>query len=261
MYDITDGTLQIVNITRVEEVRLRQCHLVDVKRTRDSFVCVLAGAVDYNMADGRRLTFSKGDVYYLPLGCSYTMDVHPEGLHYIVCSFLCTQQEQRQDFHFSAHNPQSYEKLFRELILRFSSDGPERMAESMATLYSIYARIVKHYHPTYVSGAAKQKIQKAHTYILQNPADRELSIKQLAEKANMSQVHFRRLFHAMYNTSPAKYIASARVEKAKSLLELPEMRLEDVAEQAGFATVAYFCSVFKAATGLTPTQYRNQLGL
>lgn len=74
----------------------------------------------------------------------------------------------------------------------------------------------------------------------------------------MSQVHFRRLFHAMYNTSPAKFITAARVAKAKSLLEMSEMRLEDVAEQAGFASVAYLCTVFKSATGLTPSQYRGQ---
>ena len=258
MYDITDGTLQIVNINRVEEVRLRQCHLVDKKRTRDSFVYVLEGKVDYHMMDGREFTFQKGDVYYLPLHCSYTMDVYPEGFHYIVCNFQCLQAETRQQFSYRAQNPQSYEKLFRELAVRFSREGPEKMAESMGVLYSIYARIIKHYHPVYVSGAAKQKIQKAHDRILQNPADRLLSVSALAQEAKMSQVHFRRLFHAMYNTSPAKFIAAARVAKAKSLLEISEMRLEDVAEQAGFASVAYLCSVFKATTGLTPSQYRNE---
>ena len=258
MINITDGTLQIVNITRVEEVRLRQCHLVDKKRIRDSFVHVLGGKADYHMADGRTLTFQKGDVYYLPLHCSYTMDVHPEGFHYIVCNFQCLQEGERQQFYYSAQNPQSYEKLFRELALRFPGDGPERMAECMAALYRIYARIVRHYHPTYVSGEARQKIQKAHDYILQNLADRSLSVSQLAKEAKMSQVHFRRLFHAMYNTSPTRYISAARVSKAKALLEMSEMRLEDVAEQAGFGTVAYLCTVFKSATGLTPSQYRKE---
>lgn len=258
MYDITNGKLQIVNITRVEEVRLRQCHLVDKKRVRDSFVYVLEGKVDYNMKDGKKLTFSAGDVYYLPLHCAYTMDVYPEGLHYIVCNFQCLLEEPRRQFYYSAQNPQSYEKLFRALVTRFSGDGPERMAESMAALYSIYARIVRHYHPTYVSGAARRKIQKARDHILQNLSDRTLSVSQLAGEAKMSQVHFRRLFHAMYNTSPTKYITAARVTKAKSLLEMSEMRLEDVAEQAGFGTVAYLCTVFKAATGLTPSQYRKE---
>ena len=258
MYDITDGRLQIVNITRVEEVRLRQCHLVDKKRARDSFVIILEGKVDYNMKDGSTHTLCAGDVYYLPLHCAYTMDVYPEGLHYIVCNFQCLQQEPRRIFFYGAQNPQSYEKLFRELAVRFAGDGPERMAECLGILYSIYARIIKHYHPTYVSGAAKQKIQKAHDHILQNLADRTLSVERLAKDAKMSQVHFRRLFHAMYNTSPAKFITAARVAKAKSLLEMSEMRLEDVAEQAGFATVAYLCSVFKATTGLTPSQYRKE---
>ena len=63
----------------------------------------------------------------------------------------------------------------------------------------------------------------------------------------------------MYGISPTKYITAARVKKAKSLLGLPEMGLEDVAQQAGFGSVAYLCTVFKAATGLTPSQYRKEV--
>ena len=258
MHDITDGKLQITNLDRAEEVRLRQCRMVDKRRRRDSFIYVLAGRVDYHMDDGRELTFTAGDVYYLPLHCACSMDVHPEGLHYIACNFVCVQEEPRQAFGFSAKNPQSYERRFRELVLRFADHGPERLAESLSVLYKIYGMIVKEHHPSYVSGSAKKKIQQAYTYILQNLSDRTLSVQQLAEQAQMSQVHFRRLFHAMYGTSPVKVIAASRVEKAKSLLGLSEMGLEDVAEQAGFASVAYLCTAFKTATGRTPSQYRKE---
>lgn len=258
MWDIRDGRLQITNLDRVEEVRLRQCRLSEKRRNRDSFVYILEGGVDYDLSDGRRFSLTGGQVYYLPLNCAYSMQVHPEGLHYIVCNFLCPQEESRRSFYFTAQNPQAYEKLFRELALQFSAEGPERMAQSMAVLYQIYGRIVREHHPGYVSGTAKKKILQAQTYILQNLTDESLSVKQLAEQAKMSQVHFRRLFHAVHGTSPAKYICAARVKKAKSLLGLPEMRLEDVAQQAGFSSVAYFCTVFKAATGLTPSQYRKE---
>lgn len=259
MHDITDGKLQIANLTRVEEVHLPQSHRVCRVRAWDSFAYILSGKVDYHMCDGCSFTLEAGDIHYLPLGCSYTMDIYPEGVHYIVCDFACFLQEKRKDFWFSAKNPQIYEKLFRELALQFSAESYVRMASSMAVLFQIYAQIIKDHHPSYVPGSAKMKIQKAQVYIQQNLTDRSLSVKELAKHAQMSQVHFRRLFHDLVGVSPVKYILAARVTKAKSLLGLSEMRLEDIAEQTGFSSTAHLCTAFKTATGLTPSQYRKSI--
>lgn len=256
MQDITAGNLQIANLVRVEDARLPQGHRVCKKRRWDSFVYILSGKVDYHMADGRDFTFRAGDLHYLPLHCCYTMDVHPEGLHYIVCDFVCPPG-QRQDLFFAPKMPQLYEKLFRELDQRFSTHGPERMAASMAILFQIYAQIVKELHPNYISGDAKKKILNAQAHILRSVSDRNLSVKALAAQANMSEVHFRRLFHDLFGMSPVKYILTARIDKAKSMLGLSELRLEDISIQAGFSSTAHLCAAFKAATGLTPGQYRR----
>lgn len=259
MHNITDGQLQIANLARVEDTWLPPSHRTCKNRLWDSFVYILSGQVDYHFADGRDFTFREGDVHYLPLHCAYTMDVHPGGLHYIVCDFTSTSPGPRQDLWFSAKTPQIYEKLFRELDLRFSGQAPSRMAASLAILFQIYAQIVKDHHPSYLSGSAKKKILNAQTYILRNLADRELSVKALAEQAKMSEVHFRRLFHDLFGISPVKYILTARIGKAKSMLGLSELRLEEIAAQTGFSSTAHLCAAFKTATGLTPSQYRRQL--
>lgn len=259
MHDVIDGQLQITNLARVEEVRLPQSHRVCKRRAWDSFCYVLAGKVDYHMNGGSSFTLQAGDVQYLPLGCGYTMDIHPEGFYYIVCDFACPVSESRKDFYFSAKNAQIYEKLFRDLALRFGTESHARIPSSMAVLFQIYAQIVKDHHPSYRSGAAKEKIVKAQAYIQQNLADRNLSVQQLAAEAKMSQVHFRRLFHDLCGMSPVKYLLSVRVAKAKSLLGLSEMRLEDIAAQTGFSSTAHLCAAFKNVTGLTPGQYRKRI--
>lgn len=256
---ITDGKLQIANLVRVEDAWLPQSHRTCKKRRWDSFVYILSGQVDYHMEDGRDITFSEGNVHYLPLHCSYTMDVHETGLRYIVCDFVCMNPGPRQDLWFSPRNSQMYEKLFRELVLQFGTQGPERMALSLSVLFQIYGQIVKEHHPSYLSGAARQKVTKVQTYMLQNLADRSLSVQQLAQQAQMSQVHLRRLFHENFGVSPAKYLLNARVAKAKSLLGLSEMRLEDIAAQTGFSSTAHLCTAFKTVTGLTPGQYRKSI--
>ena len=258
MRHITDGHLQIANLVRVEEVRLSQIRCSEKKRPVDSFALLFSGRMEYSMYDCRTYTLSAGDIHYLPLHCGYTLSVPAEGAHYIVCDFVCTSPGPRQGIYFQAKNPQIYEKLFRELNQRFTSAGPERMAASMSVLFQIYAQLVRDHQPSYISGSAKQKIMDVQAHILQNLASNELTVKQLADRAGMSQVHFRRLFHAQFGISPAKYITAARVAKAKSLLGIAEMRLEDIAAQTGFSSTAYFCAVFKEATGLTPTQYRSR---
>ena len=258
MHDITDGKLQIAHLVRVEEVRLSQTRSTEKKRPVDSFAFLLSGRMEYHMYDGRAYTLRAGDIHFLPLHCGYTLTIPPEGAHYIVCDFVCTSPAPRRGTYFAAQNPQIYEKLFRELNQRFASPAPDRMAASLAVLFQIYAQIVRDHHPGYICGPAKQKILDIQTYILQNLASTELSVKTLAAQAQMSQGHFRRLFQAVLGISPAKYITAARIAKAKSLLGLSEMRLEDIAAQTGFSSTAYFCAVFKQTTGLTPTQYRSR---
>ena len=258
MHDITDGKLQIANLVRVEEVRLNQTRSHEKKRPVDSFAFLLSGRMAYHMYDGRTFTLRAGDIHFLPLHSGYTLTIPPEGAHYIVCDFVCTSPGPRQGTYFAAQNPQIYEKLFRELNQRFASPAPDRMAASLSLLFQIYAQFIRDQHPGYISGSARQKILDIQTYISQNLASPELSVRTLAAQAQLSQGHFRRLFHAVLGISPAKYITAARIAKAKSLLGLSEMHLEDIAAQTGFSSTAYFCAVFKQTTGLTPTQYRSR---
>lgn len=259
MHHITDGKLQISTLVRAEDAWLPQCHRVCKSRHYDTFSYILSGKVDYHLEDGTSYTLSAGDFQYIPLGRGYHIDVHPGGFRYMICDFVCPSEEKRMDLWYSTKNPQLYEKLFRDLIHAYTQTGPEQLPESLSTLFQIYAQVIKDHNPSYVSGSAKRKIQKTERYILQNLANRELSIKQLALQAQMSEVHLRRLFHDLYGTSPSQYLLNARVAKAKSLMGLSELRLEEIAIQSGFSSTAHLCSAFKAITGLTPGQYRKSL--
>ncbi|MBQ7054474.1 MAG: helix-turn-helix transcriptional regulator, partial [Oscillospiraceae bacterium] len=84
-----------------------------------------------------------------------------------------------------------------------------------------------------------------------------LSVTSLAESIDLSEVYFRKLFKAQFDVSPAQYIISVRLKKAKELMRSPFLSLEECALQSGFSSLQYFCRVFKKATGATPGSYRN----
>ena len=69
------------------------------------------------------------------------------------------------------------------------------------------------------------------------------------------------LFNKMKSITGAgakEYITKIRIEKAKSLMENTDMSIAEIADKTGFASQSYFSTAFKASTGLTPSQYKQQ---
>jgi YesN/AraC family two-component response regulator len=50
-----------------------------------------------------------------------------------------------------------------------------------------------------------------------------------------------------------------RISIAKKLLQDPQWKVYQIAEQTGFQEVSYFCKVFKEIEGITVTVYRRKL--
>ena len=50
------------------------------------------------------------------------------------------------------------------------------------------------------------------------------------------------------------------MEVAKSLLDMPELRIYEIAEKLGYKSKAYFSSAFQKYTGMTPNEYRKRMG-
>ena len=55
-----------------------------------------------------------------------------------------------------------------------------------------------------------------------------------------------------------EYILQIRVSMAKQLLVKTDFSIGEIASRVGIDDVAYFSSIFRKATGKTPTAYRNR---
>jgi len=74
----------------------------------------------------------------------------------------------------------------------------------------------------------------------------------------MGESSLRRKVQSVTGKNVIAYIMQLRMEKAMTLLKSQdEMRIGDIAEQCGFADMAYFSRVFRQHYGMTPTQARN----
>jgi AraC-like DNA-binding protein len=98
--------------------------------------------------------------------------------------------------------------------------------------------------------------------IIQDQIDTNLSLslKEIAEGLQIHPSYVSREFSKYFsNLSFGEYIRKLRIEKAIDLLRNPAHTLSEVAYLTGFSDQSHFNRIFKAHTGLNPSQYRKGL--
>lgn len=81
-------------------------------------------------------------------------------------------------------------------------------------------------------------------------------VEKLAKKAFLSPEQLRRLCHRYHGESPMARVRDLRMHYASVLLRSSACRVEDVALQAGFASLYSFSAAFKRWSGVCPAHYR-----
>lgn len=90
----------------------------------------------------------------------------------------------------------------------------------------------------------------------------ELTIADLAEQMSVSRHHLTEVISTRYNKNFYVFINDYRIEAVKQAMQSPgqaDMTLLDLAYAYGFNSKTPFNTAFKRQTGMTPSQYRDQL--
>ncbi|MGK0272055.1 MAG: AraC-like DNA-binding protein, partial [Cocleimonas sp.] len=79
-----------------------------------------------------------------------------------------------------------------------------------------------------------------------------LTVQQLAEEANMSVSAFHLAFRKVTLESPLQYLKKVRLNKAKELIQLEGLRVNDAARLVGYSSSSQFSREFKRHFNMTP---------
>ncbi|WP_442507366.1 AraC family transcriptional regulator [Novipirellula sp. SH528] len=80
----------------------------------------------------------------------------------------------------------------------------------------------------------------------------------LADRANMSLQRLARLTKRLFGLTPSQFIRQTRVATASRLLLDTDKTIADISFSSGFYDQSAFTRAFRAATGVTPSQFRQQ---
>lgn len=86
----------------------------------------------------------------------------------------------------------------------------------------------------------------------------ELSLVCVAEKVHMHPNYFGNLFKKKMGVSYLTYLTNLRMEKAKELLDNPNLKVYEVCQIVGYYSTKHFSKVFKKYAGMTPNEYRDR---
>ena len=84
-----------------------------------------------------------------------------------------------------------------------------------------------------------------------------LRIESLAKQTGLSWSQFQRRVRRITGLTPRQLLTKSRIEMAADLLRRTEDALSGIAIDCGFYDQAAFSRQFRAATGLTPSEYRR----
>ena len=90
--------------------------------------------------------------------------------------------------------------------------------------------------------------------------NQDLSLSQISVVTGYNPTYLSRLFKEQTGETLNRYISRKRMEYIARLMRDPQISMQQIMDAAGFATRSYFNQFVKKETGLTPKQYRMQMG-
>lgn len=149
------------------------------------------------------------------------------------------------------YNPKRLEEAF-ELIKNDDGNIHERLENIVFSMIReiSYAYKKLEYDSSKISRAKRFIDKRITTKIL---------VSEVCEYVNLDISYFGRLFKKTYGVSATNYILNKKIEESKYLLSETSLSINDIALNYSFADASHYIRTFIAITGISPTEYRNQI--
>ena len=190
-----------------------------------------------------------GSVSFIPRDLDYERTASKDRM--IVIHFNTIGYTGKRITVFSPENPEALKSLFEEILVCWLQKEPGYRYRCHGLLYEIFA--LCHSHTS--RPRKSSKIAEGVSYIQSHWDDPALTIGQAADRSNMSEVYFRRLFYREFGTTPKHYLIDLRLQNALSLMDTGYFTLQEIAAKCGYTDYKYFSVEFKRHKGYSPSEY------
>lgn len=94
--------------------------------------------------------------------------------------------------------------------------------------------------------------------IIRDERSQYYTASEMSKKVNMSRSYFSTCFKQIVGSNFNEYIREEKIKCAKELLK-EDIPIGEIAHLIGYSNEKYFSTIFKGATGLSPSDFRKKL--
>lgn len=155
-------------------------------------------------------------------------------------------------------NPEIAHSLVNQYLQRVEAmrDLLPIITISREMLYDFSERVKKQQHTRQYS----KMVKHCCDYIDAHVQD-ALWASQVANLTGFNDHYISGMFKRETGQTIKGYIRTAKINEAKTLLKYSQLSLVEISEHLSFSSQSHFTALFKQATGKTPKQYREELGV
>ena len=270
---IYDGSLNDkTNFTSSEFIKINSCNIQHIQKNPHT-VIRNSGRVDYHILyvaqgeclclyDGEEILMKKGEFVIYPPNVKQrysfmegtavsTMWLHFAGVG--VESIL--NELGLKGGVCRAALPTEVEHYFRKMISAHSLNIPKYRVSARGYLLNLLSSLAtdsSDRSSAVYSGAVAKMIE----YINLN-WQKNISVSELAEKANLSEGRAAHLFRETVGESIHRYVNGIKISNSKELLANTDMNIAEISAMVGYNDPLYFSRAFKAYVGMSPKEFRK----
>lgn len=143
-------------------------------------------------------------------------------------------------------------RAYTDFILSNDSLSADEIAEAVLAFFDSVATTVAGGNAKFDVGAFKAFIDEHY--------HEDIHLELLAGKYKTSPQYMSRLLKRELGVGFQEYLLDLRIRKAKELLSGSDRKIGDIWEAVGFNNRNTFIRAFKAKEGITPSEYRSNMG-
>ena len=153
---------------------------------------------------------------------------------------------------------QELNRTYRGKLGAFAPEG-DPLTDAYYEQLCAYLRAAVQEIFTNLDNRQRRYLLAAKKYLGEHYMDSSLSLDGVAAQLGISPSYLSRIFSEIDGKRFTQYLSDLRIEKAKLLLADDSRLVRDIGQDVGFLTIQNFMRVFKAKTGVTPSEYRSTL--
>ena len=248
-----------LNISQIHDIFSNKLgrHTSSEALTEHSMLIIRSSGSSVYTVGKQDLICDANHALYIPSGVSYSFVVTSAGTSYVLS--LDTQSGAEEcPTSFTVAGGKDISRKAASLVKFWQLKGPAHRSKCLSELYELITLIASEHSFANTLAGKYGLIHKSVKYIESHYADTELYAPLLAEMSGLGQTYYRNIFISVFDVPPTKYITNYRIDKAKELLINTDMSSEEIAAATGFSNSSYFCKVFKATTGFTPSAFAEK---